>query len=309
MQDIAIPEEIIQDIAVSEAHNFTEIANRSPLSGARFLTYAHKNIFTQLERFCGEEKLRRCKILEIGCGNGFFLCYALKAGLDMVGIEPEDSTDFQGRYTRAARLLRLNGIGDPEKFLLPASAEKLPFEDASFDVVLGVAVLEHVQRLDLTMKEAIRVLKGQGMLWMNMPNYNSIFEGHYNIFWIPNMKKNIAKLYVQKFFGRDPDFINNINFTTPAMFKKYLVSPETRGKLYLHSVGPFSPVFEIHKYCADNSLLPDPARYSGIKKIMILLLRRKLIALAMRLPFYAMAKFLEFIGLAISFDMILYKNK
>lgn len=308
MQDIVIPDEMIQTIADCEADGFRKISNWDPLVGAKFLTSAYKNILNQLERFYGTKNLRRSKVLEIGCGNGFFLCYALKAGLNIVGIEPGRSFGFQGRYSRAIKLLELNGIKQPETVLLDASAETLPFAEDTFDVVFGVAVLEHVQNLDLVMKEAIRVLKPHGMLWANLPNFNSIHEWHYDIFWIPHMRKNIAKLYVQKLFGRDPRLIDELNFTTPAMFKKYLNSPKTQGKIYLHSVEIFSPIFEAYKYCLDNFLLPNPKQYRGFKKIAILLLRKKLITLLLRLPLYILVKVLEIAGLATTFDMILYKK-
>jgi len=100
-------------------------------------------------------------------------------------------------------LLEANRIPEPESRIFNAIAEKLPFPDGYFDVVVSVAVLEHVQDLDATMLESLRVLKVGGMLWANVPNYNSVHEGHYNLFWIPRMSKSIAKRYV-KLFGRDP---------------------------------------------------------------------------------------------------------
>jgi len=308
MQDIKIPQEILREIADSESDFCRKVRKCDPFEGAKNLTPTYKNTLNQLERFYGKERLQRSTILEIGSGNGFFLCYALKVGLNIVGIEPGKTYGFQDRYSRAIKLMKLNGIQSPENFLFDATIENLPFKDNTFDVVFNVAVLEHVQSLDLAMRESVRVLKPDGILWANIPNYNSIYEGHYDIFWIPYMKKNMAKLYVKKLFGRDPYFIDELNFTTPSMFKKYLNSHETFGELYLHSWGLFANVFEIYKYCLNNKLLPSPEKYPGIKKIVILLLRIKPLSLFLKLPLYVVVKAMEFFGLAITFDMILYKR-
>ena len=222
--DIIIPPEIIQKIADSEADFCRRVRKCDPIEGAKNLASGYKTTLLYLERLVGKEKLLQSRILEVGSGNGFFLCYALKCGLNIIGIEPGKTYGFQDRYLRAVKLLEVNGIQNPERFLFDASAETLPFEDNSFDVVFSVAVLEHVQNLDKTMNESIRVLKPGGILWATIPNYNSIYEGHYDIFWIPYMNKKMSKLYVNKFFDRDPYFIDELNFTTPSMFEKYLNS-------------------------------------------------------------------------------------
>ncbi len=307
--DIIIPPTIIQEIAEAESEFCKKVRKCDPLEGVKNLASGYKSTFDWLERPIGKKKLQGLKILEIGSGNGFFLCYALKNDLNIVGIEPGKTYGFQDRYSRAIKLLKLNGIENPEKYLFDASAEVLPFEDNTFDVVFSVAVLEHVQNLDMAMKESIRVLKPGGIMLANIPNYNSIYEGHYDIFWVPYMNKKMAKLYVEKLFGRDSYFIHELNFTTPSMFKKYLNSDSGYGNLYLHGRGLSNYVFEIYNICRDKNRLPNPKGYKGFKKIIISCLHFSPVLFFLKIPFFIIGKFLQFTGFAIVFDIVLYKRE
>lgn len=308
VKDINIPEKLILEIANSESYFCRKVKKRDPLEEAKKMSYSYKYAVNYLERLIGKGKLKELKILEIGSGNGFSLCYALKSGLQIVGIEPGDRHGFKDRYLRAISLLRINGIENPEDFLFDASVENLPFNDSSFDVVFSVAVLEHVQNLDLAMKESLRVLKPRGVLWANTINYNSIYESHYNIPWIPYMDKNRAKFYVKKFFNRNPYFIDELNFTSPSMFKKYLNSSQTYGRIYLYGKGVFGFIFNLYNYCMDIRLLPDPENSTGIKKAAILLIRNKMFNLCLRSPLYLLVKIMEAFGFALIFDMVLYNR-
>jgi len=214
------------------------------------------------------DKLRTAKILEIGSGNGFSLCFALLKGLDITGIEPGER-EFNGRYYRARELLRINNVD--EKRLINAYAEDLPFEDNTFDAVFSVAVLEHVSDVEKTMSESLRVLKKGGILWANVPNYSSFYEGHYNLPWIPNISKENAKKYV-KLFGRDPEFIDGLNFLTPKMFK---------GNIYLYGYGLLNYVFVACNRLLNVRVLKYPAKLC--------------------------TKILEGLGMAIIFDVVIRK--
>lgn len=307
--DIIIPPEIIQEIANSEADFCKRVRKCDPIEAAKNLTKGYKDILISLENLVGKDKLWESKILEIGSGNGFFLCYALRCGLNIVGVEPGKNYGFKGRYSRNITLLKANGIQNPQNFLFDALAEALPFADNSFDVVFSVAVLEHVQNLNKAMEESIRVLRPGGILWANIPNYNSIYEGHYNIFWIPYMNKTIAKLYVSRIFKRDPYFIDELNFTTPSMFKKYLNSKLCEGKLHLGGKGLSASVLNIYNMSTDKNRLPNPERYKGLKKIIASLFNFTPFLFCLKVPTFIVAKFLQLIGFAIVFDVILHKKE
>ncbi|MBK9281071.1 MAG: class I SAM-dependent methyltransferase [Candidatus Obscuribacter sp.] len=152
-------------------------------------------------------------ILEVGSGYGFFLCYARRIlGWNIWGAEPGEN-EFSGRDEIAAQLLLANAV-DCER-LVRCTGEALAFDDSSFDVVVSNDVLEHVTSPPKVLEESCRVLKPGGLIMFNIPNYHWIYEGHYNLPWIPSMSKSLARNYVS-LFGRDPGFVDTLNFITPA---------------------------------------------------------------------------------------------
>ena len=262
-----VPEYLIYQIAAAESDSCWRVRRCNPIKIIRKSVAGCGYPVAMLEKLLGS-KLKTAKILEIGSGNGFSLCHALLQGLDITGIEP-GAQGFNGRYLRAADLLRINGMDETR--LINASAESLPFGDNTFDAVFSVAVLEHVADVKKTMSESLRVLKPNGVLWANVPNYGSFYEGHYNLPWIPGMSKSAAKKYVS-LFGRDPDFIDGLNFLTPAMFK---------GKIYLYGYGLLNYVFVVCNLLMEVPVLKYPAKLC--------------------------VKILEALGMAIIFDVVIRK--
>lgn len=98
----------------------------------------------------GKENLKGKKILEIGCGCGETSVYFAKCGANVV------ATDIsQGMVDLAFRVADFNNVTIEGQ---SCSADALPFEDNSFDIVYAANVLHHVD-IDKTLKEIKRVLK------------------------------------------------------------------------------------------------------------------------------------------------------
>jgi len=180
------------------------------------------------------------RVLEVGSGYGFALAHMLKRGVNAVGVEPGNTTAFEGRYDEALALLRANGIANPEARLVAAAGEDLPFDDASFDVVLSITVMEHVQNVGQCLREALRVVRPGGCVIFEVPNFDSFYEGHYNIRWLPYVlrTKAVAKWYVRTVFNRADWFIDELNFTRPGQFRALAQRvPNCRvRRLYLYFV-------------------------------------------------------------------------
>lgn len=158
------------------------------------------------------------RLLEIGSGYGILLAYArLQRNLDFYGLEP--ASQEGGRYSTAIQILRENHLD--ERYLSEGKAERMPFPDQHFDVVFSFQVLEHVQDPVTMLSESWRVLKPGGFLYINAPNYRSFYEGHYEIPWFPGLSKKWAKWYV-RLWGRDPRYLESLNFITEAWLKKNL---------------------------------------------------------------------------------------
>jgi ubiquinone/menaquinone biosynthesis C-methylase UbiE len=98
------------------------------------------------------------KVLEIGCGTGFFLLNLAQAGV----IGEAHCTDISpGMVDVCVENGRRLGIEVQGRV---ADAEALPYDDAEFDMVIGHAVVHHLPDLETTFKELARVLKPGGRL-------------------------------------------------------------------------------------------------------------------------------------------------
>ncbi len=96
--------------------------------------------------------------LEIGSGTGYFSLNLLQLGI----IKTLTATDISaGMLNRLA--LTAEGLG-LEVETAQTEAEELPFEDDSFDLVFGHAVLHHIPDLDKAFAEFRRVLRPGGAI-------------------------------------------------------------------------------------------------------------------------------------------------
>jgi len=101
------------------------------------------------------ERPERKNVLEYGCGSGSAAFDLAAAGARVTGIDISDvAIDMATR--RSADL----GLGDRMRFLV-MDAEQLDFDDASFDLVCGSAILHHLD-LRRAYAEIARVLRPGG---------------------------------------------------------------------------------------------------------------------------------------------------
>jgi SAM-dependent methyltransferase len=98
------------------------------------------------------------RILEIGCGKGAILAHLQAAGHQCSGIEIDPAALAE---CRAAH---------PELAVDLASGDALPFQAASFDIVLSFDVFEHIRDSDRHVEEVRRVLKPGGRYVLQTPN-------------------------------------------------------------------------------------------------------------------------------------------
>jgi ubiquinone/menaquinone biosynthesis C-methylase UbiE len=97
--------------------------------------------------------------LEIGSGTGYFSLNLVQLGV----IERLTATDISpGMLKRLAATAEALGVGDVTT--VATEAEQLPFEDGSFDLVFGHAVLHHIPDLDRAFTEFRRVLRPGGTI-------------------------------------------------------------------------------------------------------------------------------------------------
>src|SRR5882757_224362 len=97
--------------------------------------------------------------LEIGSGTGYFSLNLLQLGLIGKLTATDISPGMLSRLAATAKSLGLDQVST-----VVTEAETLPFEDESFDLVLGHAVLHHIPHLDRAFAEFKRVLRPGGLI-------------------------------------------------------------------------------------------------------------------------------------------------
>jgi ubiquinone/menaquinone biosynthesis C-methylase UbiE len=113
-------------------------------------------------------------ILEIGCGRGGFARWIIgRAARRLVFADFSPAAVDVARRDLAAR--------DPSAEFMVADIERLPFPDASFDLVCSFETLEHVPHPHAGLAELVRVTKPGGRLVITTPNYFGLL-GLYRIY-------------------------------------------------------------------------------------------------------------------------------
>ena len=89
---------------------------------------------------------KNTKLLDVGCGTGLSSDFKCK----VVGIDPS---------IELLKIAKHNYKGDKSKSFIKAFAEKLPFEDKSFDIVISMTAIHNFSNIEKGIKEKKRVGK------------------------------------------------------------------------------------------------------------------------------------------------------
>jgi SAM-dependent methyltransferase len=111
---------------------------------------------------------RGLEVLELGCGAGYDAYEFCRQGADFSGIDITPQNPLR-------TLTHLGHYGYAPK-LAEADAELLPFKDGTFDAVYSNGVLHHTPDMVRAFREARRVLKPRGELWLVVYHRDSIFH-------------------------------------------------------------------------------------------------------------------------------------
>lgn len=193
------------------------------VTDANYLNSVVDHWFNDRENYDGrwQQIEHHCKgsdrILDMAAGCGTFVLYGLNCGHDVFGIEPEE---WKREYYRQ----KIASSSYPPEFggrILAGYGESLPFPNNSFDLVTSYQTLEHVQDLNACIHEMLRITRTGGAVWIITPDYNSFFEGHYRIPFLPCMNRKLAAAYL-RLLGRPVDGLTSLQYVTKKLLLTYL---------------------------------------------------------------------------------------
>jgi ubiquinone/menaquinone biosynthesis C-methylase UbiE len=124
--------------------------------GIDFGDIGHGQVLGKVRKALGHTPAGFERSLEIGAGTGYFSLNLLTAGVVQEATCTDISPGMLATLRSNARRL------DVPVETAVADAERLPFADGQFDLVLGHAVLHHIPDLDAAFAEFHRVLRPGG---------------------------------------------------------------------------------------------------------------------------------------------------
>jgi 2-polyprenyl-3-methyl-5-hydroxy-6-metoxy-1,4-benzoquinol methylase len=163
----------IPSIAEAYSSEYYGNASKKFLPGFESLSHVSPVLLAEAERMAKSRAFaesRKPKVLDIGCGRGYLLKRLQQAGWDCAGIDIPESP------------VPANEIGLDCRH---GDASILPWDDGFFDLVVINHVLEHVPDHVLACREAARVLRSGGILYLGVPNFGSWQSRLFGRNWFP----------------------------------------------------------------------------------------------------------------------------
>ena len=141
------------------------------------------------------------RLLDIGTGRGELLKAAREGGWQAVGAEPSAGfAEYSRNYSGAE--------------VINKPVEKCGFDDASFDVVILAAVLEHLYNPDEVIGEIARILRQGGALYIDVPNETGLYFRLGNTYrklrrrdWVVNLAPTFSPYHVFGFNERSLKYL------------------------------------------------------------------------------------------------------
>lgn len=208
------------------------------------------------------------KILDVGCGDGYYLYLLSNLGLKLqiVGVDNDPKAlDSAKKNLKSKRISLVNAD----------LMEKLPFKSDSFDKAVMSEVSEHLTDDVKGLKQVKRVLRKDGVLILTVPNYNFpflwdpvnwILQNFFNThiksgFWagIWNQHERLYKpKQIQKVIEKSGFKINKLEKLTfwSLPFSHYIIN---LGARFMASGGKSSLTFGANKFkkTGKRSLIPQ----------------------------------------------------
>lgn len=180
-------------------------------------------------------KKQNIKILELGCGIGYYSAFLSKIADEVIATDLE--TIDPTTHSPGLQITRdfLAALNIKNVTVMNASAEELPFDDNTFDLVFSSHVLEHIPNMNKAIEEIDRVLKPGGINFCIVPTTTDRIYAFFT-FYIYLIKRTFAKIF-NKLFPKKQTINPAVNTTKPiattsiSYYLKYLPFPPPHGVL------------------------------------------------------------------------------
>lgn len=145
--------------------------------------YERTRFFSEITRKRYEEWLDRFesfrktgRLLDLGCGYGYFLEVAKEKGWEVYGVEiSQVATDV---------------CNEKELNVQCGPLEDLHFENDFFDVIISIEVIEHLRFPAQFVEKSYQWLRKGGMVFLTTPNFNAFWryrlKDQYDVIEYPN---------------------------------------------------------------------------------------------------------------------------
>jgi len=171
------------------------------------------------------------RLLDVGCAVGVFLAIAKDRGWDVTGV---DVSPFAVAYAREK--LGVNAVA--------GELEDVAFPDGHFDVITLWDVIEHFPDPIATLREVRRILKDDGLLFVNTPNEQSLLKVFARFFYCASGGKftyPVRKMYHQwhlTYFTAESlqRALRLSGFRTECMKRKCISLMKARGRPWERTV-------------------------------------------------------------------------
>ncbi len=170
-----------------------------------------------VSRYClASQFAERNKVLDIGCGEGFGSSLLSRGAESVVGCDV------------SAKAINYSNLkyGDGKAEFLVCDGTKLPFEDASFDVVVAFEVIEHIKNPSALLKVVRRTLQRKGVLVISTPKRI-----------VPVLRLN--PFHIREFNYQEFESLLASSFGSVEIVGQEILNP--RWKI-THRMAPFLPV-------------------------------------------------------------------
>jgi SAM-dependent methyltransferase len=182
-----------------------------------------------IETLLRERARSGARVLDLGCGDAELTRRLAELGYEAVGLDAD-----RPRLLAARQLSATASSGRPP-LLVCGDAGRLPLRVAAFDAAASHSVFEHLPDPPAAFREARRVLRTGGFLFVNVPHRWGPREGHVPAWfahWLPAGPLRRAWLTLLGKDGRKWDaYIRGIHYWTPGGLRREMSRAFERAEI------------------------------------------------------------------------------